>query len=108
MNQPQAPVAEPAPQVVKPEKPEAKISTERIGEEYGMDKIQDLTGGKERSSAIILGLNQLDDDSICDTLEKYPAYQRNRRIIDNVRNGAYDTGQHNIPSSTGSGTTFSY
>lgn len=108
VNQPQAPVAEPAPQVVKSEKPEAKISTERIGEEYGMDKIQDLTGGKERSSAIILGLNQLDDDSICDTLEKYPAYQRNRRIIDNVRNGAYDTGQHNIPSSTGSGTTFSY
>jgi len=95
-----------ATQPAKIEKPEEKISDERIGEEYGLDKIQNLS--KDRSSSIILGLNQLDDDSICDALEKYPAYKRDRRIIEDIRNGAYDTGHQNKPSSTGSGQMWSY
>lgn len=80
----------------------------RVMEEYGKDKTQIFTGAKERSSAIILGLNQLDDDSICDTLERYPAYKRERRIIDSIRSGAFDSGQQNIPASTGSGKAFSF
>lgn len=84
------------------------IDDTRLTEEYGPRKIKDLTSNKDRSSAIILALNQLDDDAICDILEKYPTYKRDRSIIDNIRTGAYDTGHQNLPSSTGSGQTFSY
>lgn len=102
------PTPEPAhaPQPAKPAQPEVEISAERIGQEYGTDKIQNFA--KERTSSIILALNQLDDDSICDTLEKYPAYKRDRSIIDSIRSGAYDTGHQNIHTSTGSGKTFCY
>ena len=49
----------------------------------------DLTGGgKDRQSTIVLGPNQLDDDAICDILEKYPTYKRDRKIVEQVRNGA--------------------
>lgn len=99
--------ATPVSQPVKVEKPEEIITDERISEEYGLEKIQNIS--KDRSSSIILGLNQLDDDSICDILEKYPAYKRDRSIIDEIRNGAYDTGHQNRPSSTtGSGQIWSY
>ena len=84
------------------------IDDTRLTEEYGQRKIKDLTSNKDRSSAIILALNQLDDDAICDILEKYPTYKRDRSIIDNIRTGAYDTGHQSLPSSTGSGQTFSY
>ncbi len=94
------------PQPAKVEKPEDKISRERISEEYGSDKLQNLS--QDRTSSIILGLNQLDDDAICDTLEKYPAYKRDRRIIDDIRNGAYDTGHQQRSSTPGSGQIWSY
>ena len=88
--------------------PVESVPDMRVIEEYGKDKTQIFTGAKERSSAIILGLNQLDDDSICDTLERYPAYKRERRTIDSIRSGAFDSGQQNIPASTGSGKAFSF
>lgn len=100
------PVSEPAPQTSKVEKPEEKISLERIGEEYGLTKIQGFT--QERNTSIILGLNQLDDDAICDVLEKSPTYKRDRRIIDDIRKGAYDTANQNRPMSAGSGQIWSY
>ena len=99
----QAPKAE-----VKQPVVEKEIDNSRLIEEYGQGKMKGLTTNKERSSAIILGLNQLDDDAICDVLEKYPTYKRERSIIESIRSGAYDTGHQNIPSSTGSGQTFSY
>ena len=38
----------------------------------------------------MLGLNQLDDDAVCDILEKYPTYKRDRKIVEDVRSGALD------------------
>ena len=96
------------PQNVVNEAKQSTIDDNRLTEEYGPSKIKDLTSNKERSSAIILGLNQLDDDNICDTLEKYPTYKRERSIIESIRSGAYDTGHQNNHQSTGSGQTFSY
>ncbi len=105
--EPQPAAVTPPPMPAKTAKVEDTVSDDRVTEEYG-DKIKDLTSSKERSSSIILGLNQLDDDAVCDTLERYPAYKRDRRVIDSIRSGAYDTGHQNLPSSTGSGQTFSY
>lgn len=81
-----APAAPVAP--AKPKEPE--VSDERLAEEYGLTKIKDLTEGKDRSSTIVLGLNQLDDDAVCDILEKYPTYKRDRKIVEDVRSGALD------------------
>lgn len=94
------------PQPAKSAPTEIEISADRVKQEYGTDKIQNFA--KERTSSIILALNQLDDDSICDTLEKYPAYKRDRRIIDSIRSGAYDTGHQHTPSSTGSGQLWGF
>ena len=86
-----APAAAPAPAAPKPAPKAPEVSDERLAEEYGITKIKDLTEGKDRSSTIILGLNQLDDDAICDILEKHPTYKRDRKIVEDVRNGAVDT-----------------
>lgn len=85
------PAAAPAPAAPKPAPKAPEVSDERLAEEYGITKIKDLTEGKDRSSTIILGLNQLDDDAICDILEKHPTYKRDRKIVEDVRNGAVDT-----------------
>lgn len=105
---PRAMASQPVSQPVKVEKPEDKISAKRLAEEYGMDNVQNLS---QNRSNIILGLNQLDDDAICDILEKYPVYNRDRRIIDDIRSGAYDTGHQSMPTPTGasgSGKIWSY
>lgn len=105
-SQPRQVAETPVTQAPKVEKPEEKISDRRISEEYGFDKLQNLSQDR---TAIILGPNQLDDDAICDAIEKYPAYKRDRRIIDDIRNGAYDAGHQPKPvSPTGQGQTFSY
>ncbi len=91
---------QPAPQPTPKSTPkEPEVSDERLAEEYGITKIKDLTEGKDRSSTIILGINQLDDDAICDILEKYPTYKRDRRIVEDVRNGAIDASMPNTNSS---------
>lgn len=92
-----------------PAAPAPEIPAKRLTEEYGQEKISTLTSSKERSSVIILGMNQMDDDMICDILEKYPAYKRDRAVMDRVRAGAYNT-QANRPGTTfpGTGKTVSF
>ncbi|MCM1355663.1 MAG: cell division protein FtsZ [Staphylococcus sp.] len=77
-----------------PAKPQSKdvvdeVPDERLKIEYG-NQINIITEGKDRNSTIILGANQLDDDAICDILEKHPTYKRDRKIVNDVRNGALD------------------
>lgn len=69
-----------------------QIDDRRIKEEYG-DKGENLIGGKERASYIILADNQLDDDAICDIMEKNPTYRRDRKVVEQARFGQ-------LPSST--------
>lgn len=87
----------------KPKEPE--VPTERIIQEYGASKVMDLAGGKDRPSTIILGPNQLDDDAICDILEKHPTYKRDRKIVEQVRNGAMGAASEQ-PSGSSSSQTF--
>ena len=81
---------------------------ERIIREYGADKAIAITDGHERSSAIILALNQLDDDMVCDALERTPAYTRDRRIVESIRTSAYDTGAATSPYGPHTPTTPGY
>lgn len=85
----------------------ASVTSARIAEEYGAEKLQDLTGSKDRSSMIVLGLNQLDDDAVCDTLDRYPTYKRDRKIVESIHSGAYDTG-HSASQSPAQGQTWSF
>ncbi len=95
-------------QIDTPAKPAThkSVSDQRIIDEYGASAGNVLLTGKERSSAIILGVNQLDDDAICDILEKNPTYKRDRRIVEQVRNGAMGTTGESQASSSNSGQTF--
>lgn len=89
--------------VPKPAAPEP--IDQRIADEYGQDKVQEITGAKDRNSSIILTMNQLDDDAICEILENNPTYKRDRRIIESVKNAAADgqVGQNPV-----AGSFFSY
>ena len=88
--------------VAKPKSKEVFTDT-RIEEEYGT-KAKVLTEAKDRSSIIILGIDQLDDDAICDILEKYPTYKRDRKIVESVRSGfvGYPS-QHTVSNNGGGG-----
>lgn len=101
---PSHPVSQPAaqaPQETAPKPKPKEVTDTRIEEEYGT-KVKGLTEGKDRSSTIILGIDQLDDDAICDILEKYPTYKRDRKIVESVRSGftGYPT-QHSVSNGGG-------
>ncbi|MCM1162911.1 MAG: cell division protein FtsZ [Muribaculaceae bacterium] len=85
----------------------------RMAEEYGQKKAQEMTGNKDRASSIILGPNQLDDEKVCEVLEQYPTYKRDRKIVDLIRSAAAESAQQtpSAGSSMGSPTgnaIFSY
>ena len=90
----------PAPAPKKKEEP----TPERILVEYGPDKADMMSG--ERQRYIILAPNQLDDDSLTDTLEKIPAYNRDKKIVDSIKNSGStgrrfdDNNSSNNPSNT--------
>ncbi len=119
---PPAPAAQVTAQQVAPEapapapKPKSKaeeVTDERLAEEYGLTKIKDLTEGKDRTSTIILGIDQLDDDAVCDVLEKYPTYKRDRKIVESVRSGMTElSGSHSSSAAHSAGNfssqTFSF
>ena len=46
--------------------------------------------GNHHARAFHCLLVQLDDDAVCDILEKYPTYKRDRKIVEDVRSGALD------------------
>lgn len=58
-----------------------KINNEKIGEYYGAEKIDDLQRLKEQQRYIILSPDQLDNEEIIDTLERTPAYNRDKKMI---------------------------
>ncbi|MDE6484800.1 MAG: cell division protein FtsZ [Duncaniella sp.] len=95
----------------KPAEPKPKAETiddHRITEEYGKGKLDNLIGGKERASYIILADNQLDDDDICDILEKTPAYRRDRKLVEQVKNGQTASMPAPDPMGADKGRTFSF
>lgn len=57
----------------------------RLIDEYGQ-KAVGLNGGKDRSKYIILTADQIDDDAVIDTLEKTPTFNRDKKVVERLKN----------------------
>ncbi len=68
----------------KPVTPKTEPDDDRIKQEYGTEKVEEMAGNRQRY--IILAPNQLDDDMLTETLEKSPAYNRDKKVVDSIRN----------------------
>jgi len=68
-------------------KPEAteESKIDRMREEYGSDKIEKMRQEKEANRYIILTPDQFDDDEVVETLESVPAFNRDRKIVDQLK-----------------------
>lgn len=89
------------PAVPAPAAPAPDKLGKRMADEYGQDKVQEITGAKDRVSSIILGPNQLDDEGICEILERHPTYRRDRKIVESVRSAAVDPSMSSPLGGTG-------
>ncbi len=56
------------------------IDKEKIADYYGTEKIDDLQRLKEQQRYIILSPDQIDNDDIIETLERTPAYNRDKKM----------------------------
>jgi len=70
---------EPAP------KPTPTVDSNVIKEAYGQDKVEDLERKRETSRYIVLTPEQFEDDAAIETLESSPAFNRDKRIVDELR-----------------------
>jgi len=61
------------------------IADPRFEDIYG-GKIGELKRRKNAARYIVLSPDQLDDDSVIDIVESTPAYNRNRKLMDSLRN----------------------
>ncbi|MDE5942258.1 MAG: cell division protein FtsZ [Muribaculaceae bacterium] len=64
---------------------EEELRKEAISKAYGDEKVQLAERERAASKYIILRPDQLEDDSIIETFEHSPAYGRDKRIADEVR-----------------------
>ncbi len=74
-----------------PNKQDDKGSRDRLVDEYGQEKIEDLQKTKDSARYIILNPEQMDDDSVVEKLEKSPAYNRDKKVADEIKSGAKPT-----------------
>lgn len=73
----------------------AKTREERIIEQYGTNASEFGT------NYIILTPEQMDDDTVMEVLEKNPAYNRDKRVVDEIKKGA--SASASAPASSGFG-----
>ncbi len=74
--------------VITYNKQDDKGSRDRLVDEYGQEKIEDLQKTKDSARYIILTPEQMDDDSVVEKLEKSPAYNRYKKVADEIKSGA--------------------
>lgn len=60
----------------------------RIIDQYGDKKITDMQSVKGRARYIVLQPDQMDDDSIVEKLERNPAYNRDKKIAEEIKSEA--------------------
>lgn len=60
----------------------------RIINQYGDKKITDMQSVKGRARYIVLQPDQMDDDSIVEKLERNPAYNRDKKIAEEIKSEA--------------------
>jgi cell division protein FtsZ len=65
--------------------PPSKDDKARLAGEYGTEKIDIMRRNKEVNRYIILTPEQFDDDTVIDALEQAPAYNRDRKMVDELK-----------------------
>lgn len=76
-----------APRTLFPSKPEPPRELDRLIDEYGTEKINEIQNVKDRARYIILQPEQMDDDSVVEKLEKTPAFNRDKKVADEIKSG---------------------
>lgn len=58
----------------------------RLTQEYGDDKIDEIRRRKDAQNYIILTAEMMDDDAFLERLERTPAYNRDKKVAEELRN----------------------
>lgn len=69
----------------KPAKTTERTASDRLTELYGADQVSKLQTQKDRNRYIILTHEQMDDDAVIEKLERTPAYNRDKRLADEIK-----------------------
>ncbi len=78
---------------------------QELEQNYGAEKIDNMTRAKTEQRYIILQPDQLDDDSVLTALEQNPALNRDRSIVSSLKNtGASQPKQKDTPAAPAPGT----
>lgn len=77
--------------VVFAPKASEKDPAKRLGDEYGTEKVDSIRRNKEVNRYIILSPNQFDDDAAVEALEQMPAYNRDRKVVDELKAARNET-----------------
>ncbi|MBE6317486.1 MAG: cell division protein FtsZ [Bacteroidales bacterium] len=80
----------------KPEKTEPQPVNDRIRDVYGGEKIDNMQRLKDSQRYITLSTEMMDDDSIVELLEKFPTYNRDKDVVERLRNFKKTESNHNI------------
>lgn len=59
---------------------------DRVAQNYGNDKVEDLRRQKETQNYILLSPEQLDNDEAIEMIERTPAFQRDKRTTTSMKN----------------------
>jgi len=78
----------PKPDIMGTSRPSEPSATERLTKLYGADQVAELQKSKDRARYIILTPEQMDDDAIIEKLERTPAYNRDKRLADEIKASA--------------------
>ena len=71
-------------------KTQEKDPAKRLGDEYGTEKVDSMRRIKEVNRYIILSPEQFDDDTAVEALEQMPAYNRDRKVVDELKAARHD------------------
>lgn len=69
---------------VEPSKVEKSTTDQRLQEEYGV-KFTEMQNSKDRARFVILRPDQMDDDAVVEVLEKTPALNRDKKIVEELK-----------------------
>lgn len=81
----------PGKNVVFTPKATEKDPAKRLGDEYGTEKVDSMRRIKEVNRYIILSPEQFDDDVAVEALEQMPAYNRDRKVVDELKAARHET-----------------
>ena len=92
------------------EKPIQAADTSRdvIKDIYGTEKVDNIERDREASRDIVLSPEQLEDDEAIEAIESTPAYNRDKRLVDELRRDRHTPpSRHNEPSTPATTSTAS-